>query len=306
MLNAGREIQRAVIEAGDLIQQKSYQQAYALIREAVHKFPEYRFYDKVLELFRILQSRSHISRIGNYWCSWVGTTDQKRAVTAVRFLNDQTFAIGTSYGSIEIMGIQKKELIASLKGHSDRIRCILTARKGKRILTSDSRNRLRLWDLTTNKCVAYFDYSKHEPVFEMLNVSVTGEYAFSTDRNGKLFVWDLELEGLHQSIELTQMGLLRNIVVDGDEILLDLDSGWYQYDPAAGIKPKREPRVAFPYRALPNDEEVQVLNKKILARLAGHSAVVLCCDLHENLRYVLSGDEAGFIRFWELDWELEF
>jgi serine/threonine protein kinase/WD40 repeat protein len=282
-LSAATEFENVVQKAHGLIRERRDEEASALLAEHFIIHPEFKFDPRALELCRILHSRGKKTRVRDYWLLQEMKVDRSLPVTAVSFLQPTIAISGSKAGTLQIWDLQTGHCQGQLLGHRDAIQSILVS--DARIATIDNRNRLRAWNTLSRKCVAYFDYSSYKPILLRPAFSSDGQYVATTDEeNSRLYVWDLELEELDSSRPLP----------DGTA-------------PASHFKAVVSKQSSC--EVAPNDNVVTVKNPatgELLSELKGHSANVVSCDISADDRFVISGDEAGYLRFWEIDWELSF
>lgn len=282
-LSAATEFENVVQKASDLIRERRDEEASALLTEHLIVHPEFKFDPRALELFRVLHSRNKKIRVKDYWLLQEMKVDRSLPVTAVSFLQATIAISGSKAGTLQIWDLETGHCQGQLRGHRDGIQSILVS--DARIVTIDNRNRLRAWDPSSLKCIAYFDYSSYKPVLLRPAMSSDGQYVATTDEeNSMLYVWDLDLEELDSNRPL----------LDGTAPATHL---------AAVVRKQSSCEV------IPDDNVVTIKNPttgELLSELKGHSANVVSCDISADDRFVISGDEAGYLRFWEIDWELGF
>ncbi len=309
VLSAARKIDHLIDDANSVLKQGRFAEAYEIARSVSRKFPEHRFDPRLLEILRSLHTLGRRNTVSGYWNTTVVWSAGKAPVTAVRFLDSERLVSGAASGALEFWNWKSGSNLGSLNVHRDAIATILPFESGNGMVTLDRKNHLRVWNIPINKCTAYFNYSSNETVFELLTVSSDGSRAFSTDGKQKLFIWDLKLEEMDRVIELPheaerlialENNQLRVALKDGHGLLLDLAT---MHTSEVSLS------HSIDYRVVPQDEIVSVresFSGAIVASLAGHQSRVLCGDVTPDLRHVVSGDEAGSICLWELDWELSF
>ncbi|MCI0603813.1 hypothetical protein L0156_12460, partial [bacterium] len=295
-----KEFKQLVQHARKLLLDANFNGAHELLRNAVASYPEYRFDEEITDLFRALHSYGAPVSLAGYWCSRIFQSKDLLPVTAVRFLPGLSWITGTSQGALQLWDVDRGKDSVTLKGHHSAIRKILKASRSSRALTVDAQNHLRAWDLLEQKCLAYFDCSRRENVFDVLCLSSDGTKAFSSDKEEMIYIWDLEMEELDQTIALPkQRGILNQIHYSDDQVLLEFESGWIDLNSGKEISaPPSEKRVRF-----------YLENGKIIADssiIGDDLSHALSFDLTEEGRYLVCGTEAGQIQLWELDWNLSF
>lgn len=280
-LSAANEFEKVVQQARDFVDAQQDQEASARLTQHLILHPEFKFDPRALELLRILHYRGKKTRVKDYWLLQEMKVDRQLPVTCVNFLQATTALSGSKAGTLQIWDLQTGSCLGHLQGHRNSIQTILAS--DERIVTIDKGNHLRAWDRSSLKCFAYFDYSSYKPVFLGPALSSDGRYVATTDEeNSMLYVWDLDLEELDCS--------------------RSLPTGT---TPANHVTPVVSGQGSC--EVIPNENAVVLRNPttgELLAELLGHSAGVVSCDLSADERFVLSGDEAGYLRFWEIDWEL--
>jgi serine/threonine protein kinase/WD40 repeat protein len=282
-LSAATEFENVAEKVRDLIHDRRDEEASAVLRAHLVVHPEFRFEPRTLEFFRVLHSRNRKTRIRDYWLLQEMKIDRSLPVTAVSFLQPTIAISGSKAGTLQIWDLQTGQCQGQLRGHRDGIQNIVVS--DARIVTIDNRNRLRAWNTSSLNCIAYFDYSSYKPILLRPALSSDGQYVATTDEeNSLLYVWDLDLEELDSSRPLP-----------------------------AGTAPATHltavVRKQNSCEVTPDDNVVIVRNPatgELLSELKGHSANVVSCDISADDRLVISGDEAGYLRFWEIDWELGF
>ncbi len=281
-LSAATEFERVAQQARDLVDAHQDRQASALLTEHLILHPEFKFDPRALDLFRVLHGRGKKSRVKDYWLLQEMKIDRQLPVACVKFLQATSALSGSKAGTLQIWNLQTGYCQHQLTGHRASIQTILAS--DERIVTIDKRNHLRAWERSSLKCFAYFDYSNYKPVFLSPALSADGRYVATTDgENSMLYVWDLDLEELDSS--------------------RSLPTGT---TPANHVTPMSRPGSC---EVFSNENAVTLKNQttgELLAELQGHSAGVVSCDLSVDERFVLSGDEGGYLRFWEIDWELRW
>ncbi|MGH9875299.1 MAG: WD40 repeat domain-containing serine/threonine protein kinase [Pyrinomonadaceae bacterium] len=280
-LSAESEFENATRKARSFIDAQRNREAFALLTENLREHPEFKFDQRALELLRVLHYRGKKTGIRDYWSLHEMKTDRQLPVSCVKFLDATAAITGSKAGSLQLWDLQTGFCSGNLRGHTDAIHTILVS--PERIVTIDRRNNLRAWERSTLKCVAYFDCSKYKPLFLHPALSSDGRYVATTDEeNLGLYMWDLDLEEVDSSRSLpagtTPAGHIQGT---------GLSQSFCQ------LTPDR------------NEVTVTTGTGTTLAELKGHSANVVSCDLSIDERFVVSGDEAGCIRFWEIDWEVE-
>lgn len=280
-LSAATAFERVAQRARELIDEQRDREALTLLTEHFSVQPEFKFDHRALDLFRVLHRRGKKARVKDYWLLQEMKVDRQLPVTCVKFLQTTIGISGSKAGTLQVWDLQTGYYQGQLKGHRHSIQTILAS--DTRIVTIDKGNHLRAWDRSTLKCLAYFDYSNYKPVFLRPAWSSDGRYVASTDEEGAtLYVWDLDLEELDSSRSLPAGTTPDNYITTLESRLPDC-------------------------KAMPNENVVVLANTATgeqLAEIQGHSANVVSCDLSADVRFVLSGDEAGYLRFWEIDWEL--
>jgi WD40 repeat protein len=279
-LSAANEFERVVQKTRDLVDAQHHPEASALLTEHLILHPEFKFDSRTLELFRLLHSRGKKISVKDYWLLQEMKVDRQLPVTCVNFLQATTALSGSKAGTLQIWDLQTGSCLGQLRGHRNAIQTILAS--DERIVTIDKGNHLRAWDTSSLKCIAYFDYSNYKPVFLSPALSSDGRYvATSDEENSMLYVWDLDLEELDSSRSLPTGTTPANHIT-----------------PVSGQSS---------FEVIPNENAVVLRNPttgELLAEMQGHSAGVVSCDLSADDRFVLSGDEGGYLRLWEIDWEL--
>ncbi|MCI0601833.1 hypothetical protein L0156_02360, partial [bacterium] len=295
-----KEFKQLLREARQLLLDASFKRAHELLRKAVASYPEYRFDEEITDLFRVLHSYGARISLADYWCTQFFQSQDLAPVVAIRFLSSLSWITGTSQGALQLWDVSRGKDSVVLKGHNSAIKKILKDSSTTRVVTVDTQNHLRAWNLMEQKCLAYFDCSRREKIFEALCLSSDGTKAFSSDKEQMLYIWDLEIEELDRTIVLPkQKGILKQIHYFNDQVLLEFERGCIDLDSG------RE----MPAPGSERPDRFQLKSGKIAAEsctIGEGISQILSFDVSDEERYLVSGNEAGEIQLWELDWNLSF
>jgi len=91
---------------------------------------------------------------------------------------------------IKLWDVDKRQVIATLRGHNDAVLCMVFSRDGKTLVSvTDSGREVKLWNVATGKEKPPF---KRDPKWSFLALSPDGRtIAFANDENHTLILWDL-------------------------------------------------------------------------------------------------------------------
>ena len=163
------------------------------------------------------------------------------------------------------------DLLASLPGHEDEIRCLAVSPDGRLAASAGPQGSLHLWDLERRQHLRVF--KQHEPVLAIA-FAADGRFLCTTNMRGFILRWSVDGEQL-QLILGSQAPPIRALVVthDGRWLVGGLEDGSIQSWAVEDGKPGR----SFP----------------------GHRASVTSLALSEDDGWLLSGGMDHHVKLWD-------
>jgi WD40 repeat protein len=131
----------------------------------------------------------------------------KHFVTSVVPLSSERAMSAGAAGDpvLKIWDMVSQQCLATLKGHSNAVRCVAVSKDEKRAVSGSFDNTIRVWNLETNQCLATL--TGHSDVVYSIQITPDGRFAVSGSLDKAVKVWDLEtrtcigtLEGHHDKV----------------------------------------------------------------------------------------------------------
>ncbi len=139
---------------------------------------------------------------------------------SVAFSPDGTLAIGLWNGTVELLDVATKRQIATLKGHTNRVRSVAFSQDGTLLASGSTDETIRLWDVATREQIATLE--AHRFGVQTMAFSPEGTLASGLgDRTIKL--WDIatrdniaRLEGHTHWVESVSFSPAGTLLASGD------------------------------------------------------------------------------------------
>jgi serine/threonine protein kinase/WD40 repeat protein len=301
-------VERLIAEAGERLESDPAD-AYRKLQEA-RSHENYRFDNRVLSMVRAIHGLAYRVALAHAWAR-AETNVRLDAVTALGFLDSGRIVSGHSSGYVCLWDWGLERRSCELSGLRDKVERIAT--RGS-FLVATCGTELRVWNVEKARCIARFDL--REGMADQVGVLADGSACLTIDADSRLRSWDLEIEELHWVAEVPPtFGLVREIrtevgsgaftVVSDSGGCLTFDRSPHPVTAPRVITANRgiEPRIRIDARLLVVEDAQE---RSVLAELRGHTAPVLVTATSPDARFVVSGDQSGTLRLWELDWDLEF
>jgi len=312
---ADRKAEKNILLAENYTLKKNYRKAYQALRLAQEDV-NYRFDIRVNRMLQRLHEIGRKKQLINHRCLFTMIEEHKSPVTALRFINERNLVSAADYGGLQHWDLTKCVCIGGLQGHRDAVRDITSTDSGRIIATVDEKNHMRVWDLASRPCTAFFDFSGHPDIFNHLTLNADGTLAFSAKGGVEGFLWNLEIGEIEYQIDLPLESKISQALFSGDgrSILVQYGNrSWFQIDSKSGHFEKL--KVPLPGKFdCPVDISISSDRLSLNLRtgngpdtvLRGHHHPILSHALSNNARMVASADAEGTIKLWELDWDLGF
>jgi COMPASS component SWD3 len=208
-------------------------------------------------------------------------------VYAIAFSPKGNMLVSGSYDeAVFLWDVRSARVMKSLPAHSDPVSGIDVVWDGTLIASCATDGLVRIWDTSTGQCLRTLVHEDNPPV-SAVKFSPNGKYVLAWTLDDCVRLWDY-VEG--RCIKTYQGHTNRKYSLSG---------GFGVY----GQVTPRAPGYAF---AVSGSEDGAILcwdvvNKKILQRIEGHSGVVLGVDTCATSqgRYLVSCGADGTVRVWE-------
>ncbi|PWA42460.1 G-protein beta WD-40 repeat-containing protein [Artemisia annua] len=212
---------------------------------------------------------------------------------------------GGTEKAIRVWDSRTGSKMMKLRGHTDNIRALLLDPTGRFCLSGSSDSMIRLWDLGQQRCV--HSYAVHTDSVWALASTPTFSHVYSGGRDLSLYLTDL---ATRESILLcTEEHPIQKLAVHGDDIwVATTDSSVHRW-PAEGRNPQKVFHRGGSFLAgnlsfsrarasLEGSTPVPVYKEPTLS-IDGIPGIVRC-EIMNNRRHVLTKDNAGSVKLWEI------
>jgi WD40 repeat protein len=210
------------------------------------------------------------------------TPGDKRAVTALTYLDDRTIAVGDRDGAILLWRIDGGQLLARLRAHDQAITALAAAPDGNRLASADSAG-VRLWNPALSEPTQVLQ--GNTTGVRVLAFSPDGKRLLTGDEVGNLRIWDAAT-----GRELVTMGFERRPVngvawtPDGKTVLARHGDGSVsRWDATEGRQLPLDPAVqrvaAGPVRGLTTDGRQVLTGTSTVLRLVRLDGVRVVAEM---------------------------
>nr|GEX82683.1 WD repeat-containing protein 48-like [Tanacetum cinerariifolium] len=257
---------------------------------------------------RTISSSNSISLQANVPQGYVpiAAKGHKESVYALAMNETGTLLVsGGTEKAIRVWDSRTGSKMMKLRGHTDNIRALLLDSTGRFCLSGSSDSMIRLWDLGQQRCV--HSYAVHTDSVWALASTPTFSHVYSGGRDLSLYLTDL---ATRESILLcTEEHPIQKLAVQGDDIwVATTDSSVHRW-PAEGRNPQKVFHRGGSFLAgnlsfsrarasLEGSTPVPVYKEPTLS-IDGIPGIVQC-EIMNNRRHVLTKDNAGSVKLWEI------
>ena len=317
---AKRKSDNLINTAQKFIYSGKYLKGYRILRE-VQEDPDLMFDARVVELLeKIKYFNKKLIKVRNLRLYNVFRTQYKKSLNISHFIDRKNFLIGTKFGSLFLYSIEKKQCTAELKGHNKDIMTIEHSPSGKFAGTVDRTNILRVWDLSKHICIGLFDYPEYrDNIFRNLSISDSGKRAFSMTIDNKVIIWDVNLEEIEENFAIpSNIDIVNSEFYPNNDNKVKLWSKVFTFmelDIASKEVMKEHSLIGEKINSIKNffvpiieNNEVKIWNLKnndgflLIKETQGQ---FLSAALSPGAHFLVTGDEKGYIKVWELDWDID-
>ena len=242
---------------------------------------------------------------GHDWIESVTVTpDGRRAIS------------GLDNGTLKVWDLETREQLASLEGHTGRVKSVTVTPDGHRVISGSHDGTLKVWDI--EKGVQLATLEGHIDWVESVTVTPDGRRAISGSDDGTLKVWDLKtwkqlatLEGHTDSVRSV------TVTPDGRRAISGSDDGtlkvwdlktWKQLATLEGHIDSVRSVTVTPdgSRAISGsfDRTLKVWDLETWKQLAPLKVItgsVESVTVTPDGRYVISGSDYGTLKVWNLE-----